>query len=683
MKGQSVIATQGRIVRAWRNAMLALGVGLTMGLAGVGSLFAQQALEPSPQQAQETAPEPAIALPMFQVPAPSPGTNQNLGGNNNEPTIAVDPHNPLHVATATYLRLRVATDGGTNFQAGVAAGVPPNYNNQVGGDSSLAYDSRGRLFWTYLLQFTNGSVDVFVAQCDPTTGAILSGYPVNISAQAGKGASANNGNDKEWLAADSSTNSPFRDRLYVVWSILTNNVWRVWTSSSADQGQTWGAAVLLSANGEGFVWPSQNTVAPNGDVYQAYHSQTGFAADGWNPDGISGKVFVLRSTDGGATYPQKTLAYQPGAADITYNVQGATGTVPGAIFWWEGSTQPWVLADPIQSGRIYVVASDDPDNVHGSNIEAAVYLVVSTDNGLNWTAPVRIDKGPDTSFQIMPTATIDTVSGCIAVQYYSNRQGATNSAGDYLLDVFATISTDGGVTFGPEVKINDAPFDPDTNAPCRYGPGGCGSPGPNATSRTLRIGEYNGIATAGGRVYAVWTGNDANHRQQTFFAEFDNCGCGDIVPPVVTSTVAQALLWPPNHNLVNVGLNATAVDNCDGVLPVTVEVFANEPDDSPTGDGNFSPDARDLASLTLRLRQERKGDGHGRVYLIISTATDKAGNVGSSCSTVVVPLSRSDADIAAVDAQALVAQIFCATHNGAAPPGFVPVGVGPIIGPKQ
>ncbi len=48
------------------------------------------------------------------------------------------------------------------------------------------------------------------------------------------------------------------------------------------------------------------------------------------------------------------------------------------------------------------------------------------------------------------------------------------------------------------------------------------------------------------------------------------------------------LLKKTNHALVDVGLASDAVDRCEGVLPVTVNVFADE-DDNGTGDGKASP----------------------------------------------------------------------------------------------
>jgi hypothetical protein len=49
----------------------------------------------------------------------------------------------------------------------------------------------------------------------------------------------------------------------------------------------------------------------------------------------------------------------------------------------------------------------------------------------------------------------------------------------------------------------------------------------------------------------------------------------------------------------------------------------------------------------------------------------------------VVPHDQSAASIASVNAQAAAASAFCQAHNGSVPPGFILIGIGPVIGPKQ
>ncbi len=168
----------------------------------------------------------------------------------------------------------------------------------------------------------------------------------------------------------------------------------------------------------------------------------------------------------------------------------------------------------------------------------------------------------------------------------------------------------------------------------------------------------------------------------------------DTTPPVLTCSVSKSILTPFDNNLVNVGLSASAVDQCEGELPVGVSVFSDEDDEelsSPPPLQNpphdlgppFSPDAKDIAVGTLRLRQERRANRDGRVYLIVVDATDTDGNRGVDCCTAVVPLANSNAAKASAQAQADAAESFCLAHDGAPPAGYAIVGNGAVIGPKQ
>jgi len=117
-------------------------------------------------------------------------------------------------------------------------------------------------------------------------------------------------------------------------------------------------------------------------------------------------------------------------------------------------------------------------------------------------------------------------------------------------------------------------------------------------------------------------------------------------------------------------------------VTTSVAVYSDEDDVDPATSGDQSPDAKNIALGTLRLRSEREDNGNGRVYLIIVTETDSAGNVSHCCLTVTVPRSQSAANIASVNAQAAAALSFCQS-NGTPPPGFFLVGDGPIVGSKQ
>jgi hypothetical protein len=165
-------------------------------------------------------------------------------------------------------------------------------------------------------------------------------------------------------------------------------------------------------------------------------------------------------------------------------------------------------------------------------------------------------------------------------------------------------------------------------------------------------------------------------------------GCRDQDPPAISCNVGQTSLWPPNHQLETVGLTATVSDDCDGQVTIGggpgvngVAVYSDE-QDLDQGSGNFSPDAKNIGVGTLRLRSERGGPFNGRVYLIVVQATDASGKTGYCAKTVTVPHDQSKASKQSVEAQAATARnYFLANH--VPPPGFVQVGIGPVVGPKQ
>ncbi len=92
--------------------------------------------------------------------------------------------------------------------------------------------------------------------------------------------------------------------------------------------------------------------------------------------------------------------------------------------------------------------------------------------------------------------------------------------------------------------------------------------------------------------------------------------------------------------MVQVTVNASASDNCDGNPVCKISsVSSNEPENG-LGDGDTSPDWEIIGDLTVNLRAERSGKGSGRIYTIAVMCTDAVGNSSSGNVSVNVPHDR-------------------------------------------
>lgn len=117
----------------------------------------------------------------------------------------------------------------------------------------------------------------------------------------------------------------------------------------------------------------------------------------------------------------------------------------------------------------------------------------------------------------------------------------------------------------------------------------------------------------------------------------------DTTAPSLSIVLAsRTTLWPPNHQMVTIGLAVNATDTV-GVTGYQVTATSNEPDNG-LGDGDTANDIQISGSGTLTptvaLRAERSGKGSGRLYTITVVAVDAAGNA-SAPKTVTVSVPKS------------------------------------------
>lgn len=119
----------------------------------------------------------------------------------------------------------------------------------------------------------------------------------------------------------------------------------------------------------------------------------------------------------------------------------------------------------------------------------------------------------------------------------------------------------------------------------------------------------------------------------------------DTDAPSLSPVSDRLILWPPNHQLVDVVIFANAFDRSGGPVALEVAVASTE-DALKDGSGQTIPDYtepvidRERGIITLHLRAERSGKGRGRTYTITITGTDTAGNQSAASVAIEAPHDR-------------------------------------------
>jgi len=387
-----------------------------------------------------------------------------LSSSPEEPSICINPKNPnILVAGANINYVSYSTNGGLNWATAYAL---QSSSYGVWGDPCIICDTTGAFYYFHLSNPPSGGhwIDRIVCQKSTNNGASFSN-PGTYTFY-----SANKDQDKEWACVN-----PINNHIYVTWTQFDNygstsisDSSNILFSKSTDGGLTWvnfGTSTAKRINKlGGDCIDSDNTtegavpcVGPNGEIY-----------DAWAGPKIRNSlygIFFNKSTDGGSNWLTEPVYVcdQPGGWDYMINGLQRSNGMP--ITCCDLSNGPY-------RGNVYIGYSD---SLGPTNHD--IKFVKSTNGGLNWSTPLRVNNDTTTREQFMPWMTVDRKNGHIYFVFY-DRRNYSNTA----TDVYIARSTDGGNTF-TNIKISETPFTP--------------------TSGTF-FGDYTNITAYNGRVRPIW-----------------------------------------------------------------------------------------------------------------------------------------------------------------------------------
>ena len=299
----------------------------------------------------------------------------------------------------------------------------------AGGDPSVAFDSQGNVYYAGLgFDRTSPPSTVAVNKGTFDSGGNLSWGPPTFINQS---TSPSTLNDKEWIAVDSHSGSPFQDRIYVTWTrfIFSAQTGRyvqspIWFVYSTDGGTTFSAPTNISANAH-YSQGSRPVVAPDGTLYVFWDGSTHVAT--------TNSTYVAKSTDGGVTWSPPLQVSTLTDISGVHNTAFRVNSYPAAAV--------------ASNGDVYVTWATE---VAGSSV--TVYSK-STDAGATWSAPAPVfTSGSRTAvgYPVKQPTPDPNPNGCHAVNGCNGSTFNAPSPTGPIEDVFpaASASANGHVYLG-------------------------------------------------------------------------------------------------------------------------------------------------------------------------------------------------------------------------------------------
>jgi hypothetical protein len=399
----------------------------------------------------------------------------SLPGVQNEPAIAIDPSTDgiLLAGSNSFregsMRVYSSIDGGSTWTRSVLYRSPTSFLSTCASDPSVAIDLSGRQYYSFIrtTPCRAGHPQLFVASRSGSRAAW--GTPVLVNPLRTSVA-----DDKPAIAVDASPSSPYRNRVYAVWSRLSHNqVSSIVLSHSDDGGRTWSRIVKVNRTGEQETYAGV-AVSRNGTVYVTWDDASGY------------RLELARSTDGGAHFEAERQV-------IAFSIVPIPSCGSGILI--PASLRVCLHANPIvsvdrsggpRSGRVYLsYTKTDSGGDEGVFVKAfdgrlRPLLGGPDDEGIA-VAPVPRPTRPD---QFWPASAVDSSSGALWVCFYDTGGDPARQRAFYV----CTVSRDGGRTWSPRVRAASVASD-ETQ--------------PGADLR--QYGDYEGLAVANGVAHPIWT----------------------------------------------------------------------------------------------------------------------------------------------------------------------------------
>ena len=331
--------------------------------------------------------------------------------------------------------------------------------------------------------------------------------------------------DKQWIAIDTNSASPFVDRIYAMWVVFTGpytaQPFVAYATALAGGTHTdWSAPISLpqvaaTPQGATYLLPH---VTPDGSVYTSVVNET--PAHG----SFNSTIFLDQSHDGGVTWTSTPII-----RDITNPPFRFTNTT-----FRDGIAESFGAGSQLVNGHYPLYVAWEDGNTGVSNI----MLAASYDGGASWTSAIQVNDNASAVDEFQPNVDV-SADGTVSVAFYDRRlacpaQGTAEAvaagialdqvnphdiatppygATNYCVNTSVEFYAPALAPKGHNIRLSAHTWDPQLNAPHTA----C------ATCLTTFIGDYFGVITANGMAFTTSVstyddGTNSAHYQQQVIA---------------------------------------------------------------------------------------------------------------------------------------------------------------------
>jgi hypothetical protein len=422
--------------------------------------------------------------------------------NPDNPNQIVVTYNDSRTASANYSGASYSSDGGATFTRLNPSPFASGHGTNFGDPVTLYNKPTGTFHAVFLATGCGGQG---IGAWKSTDGGVT--WALGPCIHSGTS------DDRESGVADNNPSSPFFGRMYVSFNNFADGG-SLRVRYSTDNGTTWPNERTL-VPGSTFIRDTQITVDKvTGDVYVAGMSE---GPNGGLVGPRANKMY--RSTDGGNTWtntytgPNFTPA---GRANCTANSYFVCMYAPNTwrhMGWGEPAAYNHVVS--------YVYTQ------HGAGTDAAdVMYIRSTDSGVTFGAPLKLNTDSTTRAQWQPNLSVSDTGTLFSV-WYDERETTSCQVGNPAVPcyrMFGRKSTDNGATWLADMAFSDVisplPGQPDTTVQPNY------------------QGDYDYGTATGSTHYTSWDDGRvtiSGQSQQDVFADKEPAG-GATPTPTPTAT---------------------------------------------------------------------------------------------------------------------------------------------------